>query len=97
MTTTRNTSPRSRARLQGDPTTKMLVHSLAISLVNDDDVFDVTLTHGPQAGKTIQRAHIALADLQVVVGGALAASTLKSVLRNHPGLTVSLGSVSVVL
>jgi hypothetical protein len=89
MTTTRNTSPRSRARLQGDTTTKMLVHSLAISLVNDDDVFDVTLTHGPQAGKIVQRAHISLYDLQAVVGGALAASTLKSVLRNHPGLSVS--------
>lgn len=96
MTTT-NQSVRSRANLRGDTVTKMLVHSLAISLVQDADVFSVDLVHGPQAGRTVQRAHISLFDLQAVVGGALKAATLKSVLRNHPGLSVSGDKVSVTL
>ena len=95
----RQSAVRSRANLKGDTTTKMLVHSLALSLVQDDRVQDIDFVRGPFAGQTKQVAQIDASDLRAVVGGALADGTFRSILRNHPALTLSTDKriVSVIL
>jgi hypothetical protein len=97
MSVTSTPTVRSRAGLKGRTTTQMLVHSLALSLVTDDAVFTSRHVRGSRAGQDVAMARIRLVDLQAVVAGSLAASTLKGLLRDHPALYVQGSDVLVDL